>query len=81
LYLYGKYSFVERIAQKWFGRIKEGNFDVTDTLSSGQQYRASGGIIHYGLLERNLAVTDERYCQQPSPPEGSNPAKTPGSTT
>jgi hypothetical protein len=22
------------------------------------------GIIHYELLERNLTVTDERYCKQ-----------------
>jgi hypothetical protein len=37
-------------------------------------------IVHYELLERNLTVTAERYCQQLSPSGGSNPAKTPGST-
>jgi histone-lysine N-methyltransferase SETMAR len=38
-------------------------------------------IIHYELLERNLTVTAERYCQQLRRLEEAIQAKTPESTT
>jgi histone-lysine N-methyltransferase SETMAR len=38
-------------------------------------------IIHYELLERNVTVSAERYCQQLRRLKEANPAKTPGSTT
>jgi hypothetical protein len=37
-----------------------------------------GGIIHYELLERNLTVTAERYCQQLRRLEEANQQKRPG---
>jgi hypothetical protein len=36
------------------------------------------GIIHYELLERNLTVTAERYCQQLRPLEEAIQQKRPG---
>jgi hypothetical protein len=36
------------------------------------------GIIHYELLERNLTVTAERYCQQRCRLEEASQRKLPG---
>jgi hypothetical protein len=36
------------------------------------------GIAHYELLERNLAVTAERYCQQLRRLEEASQQKRPG---
>jgi hypothetical protein len=36
------------------------------------------GIVHYELLERNLTVTAERYCQQLRRPEAAIQQKLPG---
>jgi hypothetical protein len=44
--------------------FKQGNFYMSDTPRSGRHLVGYGGIVHYELLERNLTVTAERYCQQ-----------------
>jgi hypothetical protein len=33
--VYGQDSVAKRIAQKWFGRFNQGNFNMSDTLRSG----------------------------------------------
>jgi hypothetical protein len=62
--VYREVSIAERTAKKWFVRFKQGDFDMSDTPLLARQCCASGGIIHYELLERNLTVTAESYCQQ-----------------
>jgi hypothetical protein len=58
--VYGEDSSAERTAPKWFGRFKQGNFDMSDTPRSRRHLEGYGGVIHYQLLERNLTVTAER---------------------
>jgi hypothetical protein len=62
--VYGEDSIAERTTQKWFAHLMQGNFDMSDSPSSGRHLVGYGWIIHCELLERNLTVTAERYCQQ-----------------
>jgi hypothetical protein len=61
-------TVAEITARKLFTRFKEDNFCMSGTPPSGRPFFCIWwdvkGIIHYELLERNLTVTAERYCQQ-----------------
>jgi hypothetical protein len=67
--VYGEDFIGKRTAQKLFARFEQCNFDTSDIPHSGRPCCACiwwdmGGDIHCHLLERNLTVTAERYCQQ-----------------
>jgi hypothetical protein len=61
---YGEDSITEKTAQKWFARFKHGKPDLHSRKKILCIWCDMEGIIHYQLLERNLTVTAERYCQQ-----------------
>jgi hypothetical protein len=79
--VYGEDSIAEGTAQKWFVCFKQGNFGMSDTPRSGWDLVGYGGVY---LLWTAWEEPNRHFWtlkSTTSPSGGSNPAKTPGSTT
>jgi hypothetical protein len=62
--VYGEDPVAERTDQKWFAASSKAILTGVTLRARGDIWWDMGGIIHYELLQRNLTVTAERYCQQ-----------------